>query len=72
MNNGVQMEQVLRSITSLLTRPARVHHIEQTHSKSELTDCHGPGAPAMRGWSDQKKDQTHGLCHVALNSLDQL
>lgn len=50
MNNGVQMEQGLRSITSFLTRSAQVHHIQQTHSKSELTDCRGPGASMMRVW----------------------
>lgn len=66
MNNGVQMEQVLRSITSLLKRPAQVHHIKWTSSKSELTNCHGPGAPARRGW------RLWFVCHVALNSLDQL
>lgn len=71
MNNGVRMEQVLRS-KSLLTRPARVHHIKQTHLKSEQTNCCGPEAPTMKGWCFQKKDQTRDLYHVALNSLDQL
>lgn len=73
MNNGVQMEQVLRSITSFLTRPVQVHHIKETHSKSELTNCHGLGAPAMSGWRFQKKGPNAWfICHVALNSLDQL
>lgn len=65
MSNGVQMEQVQRSITFFFDRPAQVHHIKQTHSTSELTDCHGQGAPKMRGWCFQKKDQIHGL-HVML------
>ncbi|XP_070362716.1 uncharacterized protein [Equus asinus] len=34
MNNGVQMEQVLRSITAVLTRPAQVHRIKRTLSMS--------------------------------------
>lgn len=55
MNNGVQMERVLRSITSSLTRPARVHHVERIHTGPEPTDCRGPGAPTMRGWRFQVK-----------------
>lgn len=54
MNNGVRMERVLRSIASSLTRPARVPHVERTHSGPE-PDCRGPGAPTMRGWRFQIK-----------------
>lgn len=47
MNNGIQMEQVLRSITSFSTRPAQSRHIKQTHLKPALTDCLWPRSPAI-------------------------
>lgn len=72
MNNGVQMERVLRSITSLLKRPAQVHPIKQTSSKSELTNCMAlellPGGDGASG----KGPDAWFVCHAALNSLDQL
>lgn len=69
MNNGRQMGQALRSITSIFDKASTSTSHQQTHLKSELTNRCGPGALTTDGGMVLPDDGPSASFVCCFNSL---